>query len=169
MASEIVTPKQAESRMPWLPFLLIAIGVVMALISLINAFLNSANLYYSNSNNINFVLAIFYGLFTPFIVLGVALFLLMLTESKKGWATWSKMIFIYGAFLLLFGSIFIIAMQFEFLYTDNWTLNFDIIEYLGLGANVLTILGTILCGLAILFLVKAYLNGEIRGKLGYRP
>ena len=169
MASEIVTPKRAESRIPSLPFLLMAIGVVMALISLINVFLTSANLYYSNSNNFNFVLSIFYGLSTPFIVLGVALFLLILTESKKGRATWSKMIFMYGAFLFVLGSLFVIAMQFEFFYNWNWAFNSDLFVYLGLGANLLNLLGTILCALAILFLVKAYLNGEIHVKHHYRP
>jgi hypothetical protein len=169
MTSEIVTPNRAESRIPWLPFLLMAIGVAMALISLINVILTSANLYYSNSNNFNFVLSIFYGLSTPFIMLGVTLFLLILTESKKGRATWSKMIFMYGAFLFLLGSVFIIAMQFEFFYNRNWGFNSDLLVYLGLGAGVLTLLGTILCALAILFLVKAYLNGEIHVKHSYHP
>jgi hypothetical protein len=169
MTSEIVTPNRAESRIPWPPFLLMAIGVAMALISLINVILTSANLYYSNSNNFNFVLSIFYGLSTPFIMLGVTLFLLILTESTKGRATWSKMIFFYGAVLLALGSVFAIAWQFEIVYNENWAFNSDLLVYLGLGAGVLTLLGTILCALAILFLVKAYLNGEIHVKHSYHP
>jgi len=169
MTSEMVTPNRAESRMPWLPFLLMAIGVVMALISLINTFLTSANLYYSNLYDFNFVLSIFYGLSTPFIVLGVALFLLILTETKKGRASWSKTIFFYGAFLFVLGAVFAIAWQYEIVYNENWAFDSDLLMYLGLGANVLTLLGTILCAIAILFLVKAYLNGEIRTKHSYRP
>ena len=169
MTSEMVTPNRAESRMPWLPFLLMAIGIAMALISLINTFLTSANLYYSNLYDFNFVLSIFYGLSTPFIVLGVALFLLILTETKKGRASWSKMIFFYGAFLFVLGAVFAIAWQFEIVYNENWAFDSDLLMYLGLGANVLTLLGTILCAIATLILVKAYLNGEIRTKHSYRP
>jgi len=139
------------------------------LISLIYSFLTSVNLYYSSSINFNFILSIFYGLSTPFILLGVALFLLILTETKKGRATWSKMTFFYGAFLFLLGSVFIIAMQFEVFYNENWGFDSDLLIYLVLGANVLTLLGTILCALAILFLVKAYLNGDIHAKHGHCP
>jgi len=169
MASEIVTPKRAESRIPWLPFLLIAVGVAMALISLIYTLLTNINLYNINSNNFNYVLSICYGLSTPFIVLGVALFLLILTESKKRRATWSKMIFFCGAVLFVLSGVFQIAMQFGFLYNENWAFDSKLFTYLGLSANVLSNLGTILCALAILFLVKAYLNREIYVKHSYRP
>jgi hypothetical protein len=168
MTGEIVTPDQAESRIPWLPFLFMAIGVVMALILLIYTIFTTANLYL-NSNDLQFVLSVFYGLSTPFILLGVALFLIILTESTKGRATWSKMIFFYGAFLFVIGAVFAIAMQFEFIYNENWAFNSDLIEYLGLGANVLNLLGTMLCAIAILSLVKAYLKGEIQLKHGYLP
>jgi hypothetical protein len=169
MASEIATPDRAESRMPWLPFLLIAIGVAMASISLIYIFLTNANLYHINSESFNFILSIFYMLSTPFIVLGVALFLLILTESTKERATWSKMIFFYGAVLLVLSSVFTIAWQFEIVFNENWAFDSNLMEYLSLSSAVSSTIGTILCALAILFLVKAYLNGEIHAKHGHRP
>jgi hypothetical protein len=169
MASEIVTLNRAESRIPWLPFLLIALGIAMALISLIYIFLTWANLYHINSKSLNYILSIFYMLPTPFIVLGVALFLLILTESKKGRATWSRMIFFYGAALFVIGSVFTIAFQFEVFYNEDWAFNTELLEYLSLTSAVLNILGTILCALAILFLVKTYLNGEIHAKHSHRP
>jgi hypothetical protein len=169
MASEILTSDQANSRIPWLPFLLIAIGVAMASISLIYIFLTNTNLYYINSESFSFILSIFYMLSIPFIVLGVAVFLLMLTESTKGRATWSKMIFFYGAVLFVLSSVFTIAWQFEIIYNENWAWDSDLMEYLSLSSAVSSTLGIILCALAILLLVKAYLKGEIHAKHSYRP
>jgi hypothetical protein len=143
---------------------LIAIGVAMALIELVYIFLIWAHLYQYYSNNLNFIFSIFYMLPTPLIVLGVALFLLKLTESKKGMATWSRMIFFCGAVLFIISGLFTIALQFEVVYYEDWAFNLNIMAYLSLTAAVLSILGTVLCAIAILFLVKAYLNGEIHVK-----
>ncbi len=169
MASEIVTPNRIDLKILRLPFLVIAIGITMALITLFYTFLTYANLYHNYSEGFNFILSIFYILFTPIIVLGVALLLLMLTESTKRRATWSKMIFFYGAFLFVLSSVFTIAWQFEIFYNENWGFDSDLMEYLGLGSSVSSILGTVLCALAITFLVKAYLSGEIHAKHSYHP
>jgi hypothetical protein len=146
-----------------LPLLLIAIGVILALIGLIYIILSYAGLL-NYSSLPTLLIASLYALATPFIVAGVALLLLLLTESKKGMATWSKMIFAFGAFLFVVGGLFTVVFQVEWYYNQDWTSYLDLVEYLNLSATVLNFLGTFLCALAIILLARAYLKGEIRAK-----
>jgi hypothetical protein len=163
MADAISTNYLAKSRMLWIPLLLIAIGAVLALIGLSYVILSYAVLLkYSTIPTL--LIVSLYGLATPLIVVGVALLLIFLTESNKGMATWSKMIFVFGAFLLFVGGLFSVAFQVEWYYNQDWTSNPDLMEYLNLSATALNFLGTFLCALAILLLARAYLKGEIRAK-----
>ncbi len=155
------------ARVLWLPFLLMTISVMMILAELTYLIYSYIDYFIASSlpdpsQGINFLFTVINSLGLPLFVLSVALLLMFLTKVKKGTVTWSRMAFFAGALLLLAGSAFYIAESWEFYHRilDPFE-NYDSIINLGIAAGIATSLGTALCFVASLLLVRSYLKGEI--------
>ena len=168
MESGTATLHRVNSGKLWLSFLLIIIGVVLALIELAYAIISYENLYqFSNTKSFSLLMGITYSLISPFIVTGIALLLMILIERKKGAVTWSIFIFFCGTVLFMLSGLLSIILQYEMLYNENfWPSMTDSWINLILAGIITNILGLALCTIAGLLLVRAYLKGEIRAKKG---
>jgi hypothetical protein len=141
------------------------VGVVLALIELVYVIISYENLYqFSNTQSFSLLMVIAYSLVSPFIATGVALFLMILIEPKKGAASWSILIFFCGTVLFMLSGLLSVILQYEILYDENWPSSYDFWINLSLAGIITNILGIFFCTIAGLLLVRAYLKGEIRAK-----
>jgi hypothetical protein len=160
------------SRLLLLSFLMITISVIIVAIELafiLGSYLHLLEFSYSPIENL--LLSVSYSLATPLVVVGVALLLMFLTRAKKGMAIRSRLIFLLGAVLFIAGGLFSIASQWVIFSSGNLIeADFELLNQLGIIGSVASILGTLLCAIATLLLVRSYLKGEISGNRGFeRP
>jgi len=164
MESDSASLNRTKYGKIWLPFILIMIGVALALIALIYAIFYEDIYRIFYSSNLSLIITIIYSLISPFIMLGIALFLLILIEPKKGVVAWSILIFFFGTVLFMLGGMLAIMIQYAFYYNPSWLENNNSWMTLSQAEMIANISGIILCTITGLFLVRAYLKGEVRAK-----
>lgn len=101
-----------------------------------------------------------YNLTLPLFVLGVALFLMWMTDVEKETASRPRVLFLCGALILLVGSIIRVAYNWWFWHSPGH-IYYDIYSEV---TSLAIELGIVLCAIATLFLCKSYLRGDISAK-----
>jgi hypothetical protein len=141
-----------------LPFSLIAISIIMAFIHL-NYIIFS---YFEGPYRESFILDGYSShLILPLFALGMALLLMLFTNANKGWATWSRLIFIGGTALLVLSGLIFFIYYYEASVSEEWGSYLEFYRTLALFGDVANVLGIMLCFISTVFLVKAYFKGEI--------
>jgi hypothetical protein len=159
--SDIGTKNRTASGVLWVPFLLIAISIMMAACEVALWVYSYPWLYLRE--DAGFLLYVARSSVLPLFALGVALLLMLMTSAKKGAATRSRLIFVGGVLVLIAGGLINIVYGWDMSYFYPQDFSYDIF-LLGVIGQVITIIGTAICALATLFLVISYMNGEIHAK-----
>ena len=148
----------------WLPALLIIISIILALIQLANLILHHP--YYLNPYNSTMITSALYAMVLPLLVLGIALLLLLLTKARKGFATWSRLLFCVGAILLIISGVLLALYDWGFylLVQEQPRAPIWFSESFVYYGQMTAALGLAICALASLLIVRAYLNGDISVK-----
>jgi hypothetical protein len=170
MESEPDSSRTIQSKKLWLPFLLIAISVIMALGLFLYWVYDFAS--WSSSERplaqipkeVEFLVTISDSLALPLFVLAVAWFLMMLTSAKKGNGAQSRLIFLGGALILLIGGFIQIGYGWLLIYdTNNFLGHINRVQQLWDLAQMVTIIGWAICFISVPLLIRCYLKGEISG------
>jgi hypothetical protein len=166
MAIEIVTPKRAESRILWLPFLLIAISVMMAIGEIIYwiysySFIGNTGLP-TIPREIDYLFSILNALMIPLFVVGVACLLLFLTKAKKGIAKRGVLIFYFGTLIVILSGLIELAYTTMFFYNMVDSVDYyRSLQQLWAVAQIVSLTGLAICMIAVMLLVRSYLKREI--------
>lgn len=169
MEGTSITSKKAGQNRLSLPMVLILIGVIMATVALVEIIYMQFvyNNYLDNlPKDVGFILSLCGIFFIPFILLGISLLFMQLTVTttpeSRGW----RLLLIFGAFVLLVGSLIISVYSWLAVYTDlNVMEDFDTVILFSRWASVLNAIGYLVVVFSTLFLIRAYLRGDIR----FRP
>jgi hypothetical protein len=169
MINEKEPVRRIGSRLLLLPFLLIVISAIMALVELVIYLGSYFGFYQSFYSSIEYMLIFACGvLSTPLFVVGVALLLMFLTRARKGMATRSRLLFLSGAVLILAGSLFSMVQSMHYFSGNFNETDFDLWNMIGIIGMVASILGTSVCAISTVLLVRSYLRGEISGDPAFR-
>jgi hypothetical protein len=148
---------------------LIAISVVMGVVSLFYWIYVYVFLYVPElpniSQSLNFLLITLSTLEMPLFVLVVSLLLMYLTTSKKGMATWSRLLFFAGALFMMASALFntVYNWWINHLQDYPWSESENMYKVV-LAGQLLSALGVLVCIAAALMLIWCYLKGEIHAK-----
>ncbi|HUL40210.1 MAG TPA: hypothetical protein VLU38_07960 [Methanomassiliicoccales archaeon] len=121
------------------------------------------------SNEASYVLNVMNIMALPFFVTGMALLLVSYARMDRGAATWSRNLFLTGAFLFLLGGLISSINTWPFYSSYYPSTYYEDMFPMMVGAFLATTIGTILCILAMVSLVRCYLRGQISRKCVKQP
>ena len=159
--NETGVTNRTVSGLLWVPFILVAISVILAACEVALWVYSYPWLYLRE--DAGFLLYVARSLVLPLFALGVALLLMLMTSTNKRAATRSRLIFVGGVIVLIAGGLINIVYGWDMSYFYPQDFSYDVF-LLGVIGQVITIIGTAICALATLFLVLSYMNGEIRAQ-----
>jgi len=156
------TQVKRASRVLWLPFLLIGVSVIIALIETVLLIYYYPRIIASEISGLT--VGAFGGFALPLFVLGIALLLLLLTKAQKGTATWSRLLFcVGGVSLIISGILHALSSWGTYLFYNEqpyFTHFWDTFSLYFYG-TVCEMIGIAICAISSLLIARAYLNGEI--------
>lgn len=162
---EIVNSKWPRDL--WVPLLVLVIGLIFASIFAAYVIYAYVDQFVADlpdpSRDFSYFLSTISLATIPLFIVSISLFLFLRTRAQGIAANRLKLVFFIGATLMVIGSSISILVYNVYFRSDRWIDNMDLVNHLTYFGELSNQMGFIICGVVAIFLIRAFLRGEIVG------
>ncbi|MHC1680551.1 MAG: hypothetical protein AB9860_04795 [Methanomassiliicoccales archaeon] len=151
----------------WAPLVLMVIGLIFA--SIFAAYVTYAYMDQfvadlpDPSRDFTYFLSTISLATIPVFIVSISLFLFLRTRTQGMAANRLKLVFFLAATLMVIGSSVNIVLYNVYFRSDRWIDHLDLVNHLTYFGELSNQIGFITCGVVAIFLIRAFLRGEIVG------